>query len=58
MSGQETWMREVETHTGPDSMKLEMYGPSMDGKGEMKMMEINYTRVAKAAAAPTADLSK
>jgi len=58
MSGQETWMREVETHTGPDSMKLEMYGPSMDGKGEMKMMEINYTRVAKAAAAPKADLSK
>lgn len=57
MTGKDTWMREVETYTGPDSMKLEMYGPSMDGKGEMKMMEITYTRVAKAAT-PKADLSK
>lgn len=44
MSGQDSWMREVETVTGPNTMTLEMYGPSMDGKGEMKMMEIAYTR--------------
>jgi hypothetical protein len=43
MSGQPTWMREVETTNSADSMTLEMYGPGMDGK-DMKMMEIQYTR--------------
>lgn len=45
MTGQPTWMREVETVTGPNSMKLEMFGPGMDGK-ETKMMQIEYTRRA------------
>jgi hypothetical protein len=39
-----TWMREVETMNGPDSMTLEMYGPDMQTGKEMKMMEIQYTR--------------
>lgn len=42
----EMTMREVDTFTGPDTMKLEMYGPGKDGK-EFKMMEINYTRTGK-----------
>lgn len=46
---QDTWMREVETWTGPDSMTLEMFGPGMDGK-DMKMMQIDYTRVKAAGA--------
>ena len=44
MMHKNTWMREVETRTGPNSMTLEMFGPNMmDGK-EMKVMEIQYTR--------------
>jgi hypothetical protein len=46
-----TFMREVHTHTGPETMKLEMYGPDMTGKQkEYKIMEITYTR--KAGTAP------
>ncbi len=43
MTGQESWMREVDRQTGPDTTVLEMYGPGMDGK-EAKVMEIQYTR--------------
>lgn len=42
-TGQESFMREVEKHTGENTMVLEMYGPGPDGK-EAKMMEINYKR--------------
>ncbi|HMN40054.1 MAG TPA: DUF1579 domain-containing protein [Phycisphaerales bacterium] len=49
----EVGMREVQTWTGPDSIRLEMYGPDMSGKvAEYKMMEINMTR--KAGSAPKA----
>jgi hypothetical protein len=45
MMGGETWMREVETITGPDSFTLEFYGPDMTGKSkEFKAGEIKYTR--------------
>jgi hypothetical protein len=44
-----TTMREVETRTGKDAMKLEMFGPDKTGK-EYKMMEITYTRKASASA--------
>jgi len=44
MMDQDTWMRLVEKHTGSNTMTLEMYGPTMDGKGEFKMMQIDYTR--------------
>jgi len=44
---QDTWMRQVETRTGPDSMTLEFWGPDMTGKGtEFKMGEIKFTRKA------------
>lgn len=39
-----TWMRLVEKHHSATSMTLEMYGPTMDGKGEFKMMQIDYTK--------------
>lgn len=39
-----SWMREVETRTSPTTMKLEMFGPTPDGKGEFKMMQIEYTK--------------
>ena len=42
-----TWMRNVEKHTGPNSMTLTMYSPRMmDGK-EAKIMEIEYTRSSR-----------
>ncbi len=57
MMHQETWMREVQTFNGPDSMTLQMWGPDMaDPKKEAKMMEIVYTR--KAGTAPKADAAK
>lgn len=37
-------MREVETATGPDSMKLEMYAPYPKTGKEFKSMEIVFTR--------------
>jgi hypothetical protein len=39
-----TYMREVETMTGPNTMMLEMFGPDMATGKEMKMMEIKYTK--------------
>lgn len=36
-------MREVQKHTGADTMVMEMYGPDKTGK-EFKMMEIAFTR--------------
>jgi hypothetical protein len=54
MTHKETWMREVQTFSSADSMKLEMYGPDMSGKvKEFKMMEITYTRKAGTAPAAT-----
>ncbi|CAG0976723.1 hypothetical protein PHYC_01542 [Phycisphaerales bacterium] len=44
MTGQKSWMREVETRKSPTSMTLEMFAPTMDGKGEFKMMQIDYTK--------------
>lgn len=55
MTNKESWMKEVETLNGPDSMTLEMFGPDMNGK-EFKMMSIAYTRKAgtdKAASTST-----
>jgi hypothetical protein len=56
MTKKECWMREVERVTGPDTMLMEMYGPTPDGKGEVKSMQIEYTRRPgtgpKKAAAP------
>jgi hypothetical protein len=50
----EVAMREVQTMTGADSLKLEFYGPDMSGKvQEYKMMEITMTR--KAGSAPKMD---
>jgi hypothetical protein len=43
MTGKYMPMRMVETMTGPDSWKMEMFGPGKDGK-EMRSMEITYTR--------------
>lgn len=37
-------MREVETHTGPDSMTLEMFGPEPKSGKEYKMMSIEFSR--------------
>jgi hypothetical protein len=54
-TGTDSWMKIVEHQTGPDAMKMEMFGPSMDGKGEMKMMEIEYKRKS---AAPKSDAPK
>jgi hypothetical protein len=55
MTKQDTWMREIERTTGPDTMVMEMWGPSMDGSGkEAKMMEIAYTRKPGSAAKLTA----
>jgi hypothetical protein len=54
MTGQESWMRNVEKITGPDTMTLEMYVPGMDGK-DFKMMEIAYTRKAGAKAETKSD---
>jgi hypothetical protein len=39
-----TWMREVEKRTGSNTMTLEFYSPTPDGKGEFKMMQIDYTK--------------
>jgi hypothetical protein len=45
MMGGDTWMREVETITGPDSFTLEFWGPDMSGKNkEFKSGEIKFTR--------------
>ncbi len=46
ITGKDSWMRETETITGPDTMTLEMWGPMPDGTGEFKMMSIDYTRAA------------
>ncbi|MBL9001090.1 MAG: DUF1579 domain-containing protein [Phycisphaerae bacterium] len=54
MTGQDSWMRNVERTTGPDSMVLEIYSPGPDGK-EFKMLEIAYTRKATAKAEGKAD---
>lgn len=52
MTEKDSWMRLVETSTGPDGMTLEMFGPGFDGK-DAKMMRIDYTR-AKGDAKPGA----
>jgi hypothetical protein len=51
MTGQDSFMKETCTITGPGAYKLEMYGPSPDGKGEFKMMEITFKKVGNAAPA-------
>lgn len=38
------WMRLIEKHTSSTTMTLEMWGPTMDNKGEFKMMQIDYTK--------------
>jgi Protein of unknown function (DUF1579) len=43
-------MREVDTMTGPNSMKLEMFGPHPKSGKEYKMMEIAFTRKGTATA--------
>ena len=43
MAGKYVKGRTVETVLGPDKWKMEMYGPSPEGK-EFRMMEIIYTR--------------
>jgi len=48
MTNKETWMREVETVKDANTMTLEMFGPMPDGKGEHKMMQIDYTRAPAA----------
>ena len=45
-------LRQIERHTGKDSMVMEMHGTDPKSGKEYKMMEIAYTRKA-AAAAPT-----
>ncbi len=57
MTGKDSFMKETCTITGPGAYKLEMYGPSPDGKGEFKMMEITFKKVgdARPAAAPAAN---
>jgi hypothetical protein len=47
-----TTMRDIERHTGPDSITLETWGTDPKGGKEFKMMESTFTRTgAKAAAA-------
>ena len=46
-------MREIDTTTGPDSKKLEMFGTDPKSGKEFKMMEIVLTR--KAGTGPTAE---
>mgnify|MGYP001284779025 CR=1 FL=1 len=48
MTGQDSYMKETCTITGPDSYKLEMYGPSPTGEGDFKMMEITFKKVGDA----------
>lgn len=43
MTGQESYMKEVEKLIDDNTFHLEFFGPGMDGK-EFKMMEIHYTR--------------
>ena len=44
ISNKEETMREVETITGPNTKKLEMYGPDPKSGKEFKMMSIEFTR--------------
>jgi len=44
--------REIDRRTGDNTMTVEMYGPDMVTGKEFKMMEITYTRVPDAKAAP------
>lgn len=50
MTGKDSYMKETCTITGPDSYKLEMYGPSPDGSGDYKMMEITFKKTGDAPA--------
>jgi hypothetical protein len=44
MAKKEVKMREVETITGPDTKRFEMYGPEPGTGKETKMMSIEFTR--------------
>jgi len=44
LTGQPTKTRMVSRRTGPTTETFEMYGPAPDGSGEMKMMEMVYTK--------------
>lgn len=46
-------MRQVEKRTGNDAMHMEMWGPDLATGKDFKMMEIDYTRTAKAPATAT-----
>ncbi len=52
-----TVMREVETITGADTKKLEMFGPDPKTGKEFKMMEIAFTRKAGTAPTPSASVN-
>jgi len=45
-----TVMREVQTHTGPDTFTLEMFGVEPHSGKEFKCMEIAFTRKPSAKA--------
>lgn len=44
MTGQPTWMREIERLESPGVMMLEFWGPRPDGKGEFQTMTLRATK--------------